>query len=77
MWVGAAEKTGVVDERPFIQLMEENIKRNAELSGMTPEKWFRKWLRGDIPVVYSMGPFAMSGGSFVIANQLFEKEDTL
>jgi hypothetical protein len=77
VWVGAEDLTGVRDPRPFIQVLEDRIKMNAELSGIKPEKWFKKWMRGEVPVVYSMGPAAMTGGSLAIANQLFEKEDTL
>ena len=77
VWTGASDITGVRDPRPFIQMLEDRIKLNARLSDMKIDKWFKKWMRGEIPVVYSMGPVAMSGGSVAIANQLFEKEDTL
>ena len=72
-WVGG--ETGVVDARPFLQLMEERIKFNAGVSGMKPNIWFKKWLRGDIPAVYSMGPFTMLGGGLVIADELFEEPE--
>jgi hypothetical protein len=72
-WVGG--ETGVVDARPFLQLMEERIKFNAGVSGMKPNIWFKKWLRGDIPAVYSMGPFTMLGGGLVIADELFKEPE--
>ena len=48
---------------------------NARRSGMKPKEWLRKWMRGDIPVVYSLGPIAMTGGSLAIAKELFKKEE--
>ena len=70
-WVGGG--TGVVDPRPFLQLMEERIILNADYSGMKPNVWFKKWLRGDIPAVFSMGPLTMTGGGALIANELFKE----
>ena len=72
-WVGGG--TGVIDPRPFLQLMEERIILNAGYSGMKPNIWFKKWLRGDIPAVYSMGPLTMIGGSLIIADELFEEPE--
>jgi hypothetical protein len=70
-WVGGG--TGVIDPRPFLQLMEERIIYNAGISGMKPNMWFKKWLRGDIPAVYSIGPIAMTGSGALIANELFKE----
>jgi len=70
-WVGG--NTGVLDPRPFLQLLEERIILNAGYSGMKPNVWFKKWLRGDIPAVFSMGPLAMTGGGALIANELFKE----
>ena len=70
-WVGG--ETGVTDTRPFLELLEERIKFNAGVSGMKPDKWFKKWLRGDIPAVYSIGPIAMTGSGALIANELFKE----
>jgi len=72
-WVGGG--TGVIDPRPFLQLMQERIILNARLSGMKPNMWFKKWLRGDIPAVYSIGPIAMTGSGALIANELFEEPE--
>ena len=72
-WVGGG--TGVIDPRPFLQLMQERIIFNADISGMKPNIWFKKWLRGDIPAVYSMGPLTMVGGSLIIADELFEEPE--
>ena len=70
-WVGG--ETGVTDIRPFLELLEERIKFNAGVSGMKPDKWFKKWMKGDIPAVYSIGPIAMTGSGALIANELFKK----
>ena len=70
-WVGG--DTGVLDPRPFLELMEERIKFNAGVSGMKPNVWFKKWLRGEIPAVYSIGPIAMTGSGALIANEIFKE----
>ena len=75
VWTGASDVTGVRDPRPFIQIFEERVIMNARHSGMRPKEWLRKWMRGDIPVVYSLGPIAMTGGSLAIAKELFKKEE--
>ena len=70
-WVGG--ETGVSDVRPFLELLEKRIKFNAGQTGMKPDQWFKKWMRGDIPAVYSIGPIAMTGSGALIANELFKK----
>ena len=70
-WVGG--ETGVTDVRPFLELLEERIKFNAGATGMKPDMWFKKWMRGEIPAVYSIGPIAMTGTGALIASELFQE----
>ncbi len=70
-WVGG--ETGVTDVRPFLELLEERIKFNAGATGMKPDMWFKKWMRGEIPAIYSIGPIAMTGSGALIANEIFKE----
>lgn len=45
-WIGNAEKTGVVDPQPFMQLMRGMIGPRAKALGMTPEDFWAAFLQG-------------------------------